>query len=416
MRNTAIFAAFSTFLCFFGTSASAQTLSIDTTSRCFYSGKWMLDDLYGFAPDPEIEKAVADILSAGGIERKPKVFMSKVGSVAGFWANSEFYLFYDDAFLEEHRGDKPLIYALVAHELAHMKEGHKLKEASRLREESQADIFVGKTLQRIEGIVKGALLSAVRKHTFSYAIPVEARIKNIKRGWEVAEQELKMRSSGSFFNDVKDKKSIPLPALQPWPPLSPSTSYLLPRSLFPRCTLFSHLDKRLCQALDAHKYDRRSYFHVPGGFALVTQMEQFKSRNDPNKTNKGASLDEKSRWVDYPVFEEFQGVWDYLQGLFVARSGYFRVFVFIVTDEPFSNSARTEPTEGEVRGWLGKGVGWLPEEVGNWKFSERHKVTLMVYEFEAKEIDKKAFFKTAALIQGREHLEKSGIGPSFPRN
>ena len=160
-----------------------------------------------------------------------------------------------------------------------------------------------------------------------------------------------------------------------------------------------------------------SHFYVPGGFALVTQMEQFKSKNDPNKANKGASLEEKSRWVDYPVFEEFEGVWDYLQGLFVTRSGYFRVFVFIVTDQPFTKDTRTDPTKDEVRDWLGKGVDWLPPEVGNWKFyPDRHRVTLLVYEFEAKETDKKAFFKNAALIEGKDHFEKSGISPSLPRN
>ena len=131
----------------------------------------MLDDLYGFAPDPEIEQAVADILSASGIVRQPKVFMSKVGSVAGFWAGNDFYIFYDDTFLEEHRGDKPLIYALLAHELAHLKEGHKMPVSARLREESQADIFVGKTLQKIEGIEKEALLNAVRRHPFSLRHP-----------------------------------------------------------------------------------------------------------------------------------------------------------------------------------------------------------------------------------------------------
>src|SRR5579863_7649802 len=128
----------------------------------------------------------------------------------------------------------------------------------------------------------------------------------------------------------------------PWPPPQASSRVLLaawPRS--PQMRLFGDIDARLTAALQPKGYAERSYYSVPGGFALVTRLEQIYSdgRSMPPPARFSARLLPPSRFTDY------------IRALFTADPGYYRVIVFIVTDQGFSEGAQG-PSQGDADKWL----------------------------------------------------------------
>lgn len=195
----------------------------------------------------------------------------------------------------------------------------------------------------------------------------------------------------------------------PWPPPKASATEVVPRRALtiqsPR-TRLSDVDLRLTGALEANGYFESSYYSVPDGFALVTKMEQIRA--------DGAPESEPGRWsLEVPRLNGFS-LSAYLQALFTARPGRYRVIAFIVTPHPFRQSG-VEVTAQEAAAWLSGGLDRLPAPLGAREFGPDHACTALIYEFiRLTESDEPKFLAPGAL-PGRIHLQKSGLWEALQR-
>jgi hypothetical protein len=158
-------------------------------------------------------------------------------------------------------------------------------------------------------------------------------------------------------------------------------------------------------AFDAAGYGERSYYWIPGGFALVSRIEQIQA--------DAAPVASPARWaVNTPIVKT--GVIDYIRALFNAPPGFYRVIVFIVTDQDFA-AANRPPTSSEARNWIMAGSLRLPETVRKLPYSERHYTTALIYEFERSAAQPEARVRTPSNSPGQVHLEKAGLWQALAR-
>ncbi len=185
----------------------------------------------------------------------------------------------------------------------------------------------------------------------------------------------------------------------PFPPPPASASTTLPRRYLEGLNTLADFDAKLRQAIDQCRYEK-SYYSVPDGFALVTRIEQFDG-------SEGSSLPPPDRWsAEIKGMEEFS-IRNYLKALFFGQEGNFRVFVFLVTSVPFSQSGR-DVTKAEVEDWLSTGMNRLPPQLGKRPLKAEHECTVLIYEFLQDESGTATFIESSALTS-RTHLEKSQI-------
>jgi hypothetical protein len=190
----------------------------------------------------------------------------------------------------------------------------------------------------------------------------------------------------------------------PWPPPEPSEFSTLS---FEEATTLGDVNYRLLEALDARGYDDRSYYGVPNGFAIVTRIEQIDSKGFPKNTN---------RWVSElaPIsLKEFS--WDeYLEALFKAPEGHYRIFVFIVTSDLVISSG-TPVSQGEAETWKLKGANKLPTDMERLPFTKDHTCTVYVYEFVQSGHGNPANQNIPSEISALQHLERAGMLEALER-
>jgi hypothetical protein len=190
----------------------------------------------------------------------------------------------------------------------------------------------------------------------------------------------------------------------PWPPPRASAMALVPRSFLTAPTgmggQLADVSGRLLAALDLCGYSEHSFYAVPDGFALVTQLEQI----NPDGTPKQAP----ARWAaDVPPLRSFS-MSDYLKALFTANPGYYRIIVFVVTSHPFSQAEAAVGRE-EAERWLASGLNQLPDTIGKLPFSEAVACTALIYEFEQREAGKEPVILIPSDLTGTDHLAKSRL-------
>jgi hypothetical protein len=199
----------------------------------------------------------------------------------------------------------------------------------------------------------------------------------------------------------------PMPEFH-WPPPKASAWDLIPNELVtggaPSPT-FAAVEQRLGRALDAAGYHQRSFFTVPNGFALVTQLE----RIEPNGSPSGAR-----RWMMAEASADFS-LESYFKRLLYADPGRYRLVVLIVSDVPFSATGGYL-TMSEASDLAGRGVNTLPENVAEDRYSPRHRCTALIYEFR-KTSTPNAELVVPSPLPGRDHLIKARIwvGLESPR-
>lgn len=190
----------------------------------------------------------------------------------------------------------------------------------------------------------------------------------------------------------------------PWPPPRPSASVEIPRSLLRPSVgapeTLGAVDRRLSDALRDAGYTERSYFAVPGGFALLTQIEQIGadgSARDPRWLANGAP----QRWTSVFSLQPL------LRVIGLAPPGYYRVIVFVVTPRTFSR-AGDRLDAGEMRALFDTGLNRLPPALAQRPYTDDVATTALVYEFE-RGPRQQAHLNVPGLLTGREHLERSGL-------
>jgi outer membrane protein OmpA-like peptidoglycan-associated protein len=199
--------------------------------------------------------------------------------------------------------------------------------------------------------------------------------------------------------------------LFPWPPPAASGTLPIPRNLLVAAsgaTTLGDVDTKLQTALELAGYPRGSYFAVPGGFALVTRLEEI--------TRDGTPKALPDRWVstDSQPVTDFT-LLSYLRALFRARPGHYRVLVFVVTPLAFSQAPVTI-TPAETTHWVETGLNRLPRQIGTLTFTPaRYECTALVYEFQrASESDAPSVTLPGAVLP-RAHLQKAGVLPALEK-
>jgi len=164
----------------------------------------------------------------------------------------------------------------------------------------------------------------------------------------------------------------------PWPPPSPSARWSLPLARInvskPLVTL-GDVDRLLSDTLMPAGYSSMSYFAVPGGFAVVTQIEAIKDDGCPEAPEK--------RWnPNAPPLHRFsvREIASAFRDLFRKDAGRSRVLVFVVNDTAFSTTGDA-PTRATATAWLKSGLNVLPQTLATKPVGDGCVLTVLMYEF-----------------------------------
>jgi hypothetical protein len=163
--------------------------------------------------------------------------------------------------------------------------------------------------------------------------------------------------------------------------------------------VLSDVNAVLLAALESNGYVETSYFAVPGGFALVTRLEQIDSGGVPKHP--------PARWSIGPPQVRTFSLGEYMRALLTGNPGYYRVLVFTVTPTPFTESDK-KLTEEEARNWLVSGLNVLPNEIGSRAYTQNTACTVLIYEFERLE-NQTPHLLDPSPLDARSHLMNSGI-------
>lgn len=187
----------------------------------------------------------------------------------------------------------------------------------------------------------------------------------------------------------------------PLPPPRPSSKSTVSMDYFANCATVGSVNKKLTQALIDCGYSQHTYYAVPGGFALVTQFESF---NDDGTSKKGAA-----RWSESLKESGNFSLKNFLKNLVNAKKGFYRIFVFIFTDDIITSSNKKIGVN-EAKSWLESGASKLPKTLAEYEFNKSdYNMEAFVYEFKKNENDTLAYQVNPSRLSAQDHLVKSNI-------
>jgi hypothetical protein len=183
----------------------------------------------------------------------------------------------------------------------------------------------------------------------------------------------------------------------PIPYPKPSAAYNIPWSELKVAGQrnFNTVNDKIKSAIDGCDYADKSYYIIPNGFALVTQIEKI--------SLDGTSKPVPDRWelnVDLP-----DNFGDYLRSLVNAPKGYFRVIVFLVTDINLA-AANNNINRDALVELVSNGYRYLPS-LDNSTFTPNHRVTALIYEY--KKVQGMDPVLVTNRLTAKTHLVKSGL-------
>jgi len=151
----------------------------------------------------------------------------------------------------------------------------------------------------------------------------------------------------------------------------------------------------LNRALGATGYENLRYFKFSEGYAVVTGMEQIRTSGEP--------LPGRDRWPRDAKFVSEFSISSYLKSLFMARKGFFRLIVFVVTADAMPTMSYSVTRSGAL-GWLKTGWTRLPPDTAKKSYSELHSTSALIYEFAITENTTGPVFSEPSLISAEQHL------------
>jgi hypothetical protein len=177
----------------------------------------------------------------------------------------------------------------------------------------------------------------------------------------------------------------------------------IPENWLPPSGLDTKLDSvasSLEHALEASGYPRWSFSSVPRGFALVTQIEQIRSDGTPSP--------EPVRWsTELPPVSTLNLI-EFIRALAGAQPGYYRVVVFIVTDQPWPRTGEM-PSAATAERWLAEGYTWLPPSISELTYGPAYRTTALIYVFRKMSSADSATLLEDSSTSAYDHLERAGI-------
>lgn len=166
-------------------------------------------------------------------------------------------------------------------------------------------------------------------------------------------------------------------------------------------TFIDELEIPFDQLLAAQGYYNNRYFPFRGGFGLMTNIEQI--------NNDGTSKPVPERWShDVRFTDSGGGFWESFRG---ARKGRFRMFVFLVTNDVYSESDQVLNFE-EANAWIRSGFSTLPTNSERIRISKNHYCDVLVYEFEKSDFNPEGKNQPSG-YSAKEHLIKAKLWQSL---
>jgi hypothetical protein len=194
----------------------------------------------------------------------------------------------------------------------------------------------------------------------------------------------------------------------PWPPPRPSARVVLDRAAIDaelgQARLLGSIADVLFYGLYAAGHYDAGFMSAPGGFAIVTRVEQI----DEN----GSPLPEPDRWAAEIGAPPRRSWLDVLSALFEAPHGFYRIIVLVVTDKAAGSGPA--PDEATARGWAADAFAFLPEEVRREELTDDHQVIALVYEFEKTADDQRPPPRVPGRLSAATHLAGTEIGRFVP--
>ncbi len=390
-----------------GASVVAQSLDIDLFHHCLYSVENFNDRLYSFGEEPRVKAMVAEICAVTGVEQDFEVVSATVPTVGAVRDSTKNYLLYSPLYAQRLLDENPrLLYVALAHEVGHFARNHRLDGKFRLKEETAADEFMGRALFHLPAFTSlpfSLELMGLESFAYDSLYAPRKRAEFVSAGWLAEEGLVRSNANLGYLDSKENQDALPIPAFKlhgcPRP-------FHFPQEVIASCETLADVDELLQVALQQLGYDRHGYFHVPNGFAILTPIEQINA--------DGQALKGEDRWEDYPAGTDYQGILDYLSKLLRPREGYFRLFVFVVSDQNVPRESE-KMDSGKAKDWLRSGGDRLPVQIGKDTVSSQHKASVFIYEFTAS----KAVQRIREYCENRlpviDHLTKSGLEQALSR-
>jgi TolB-like protein len=192
----------------------------------------------------------------------------------------------------------------------------------------------------------------------------------------------------------------------PWPPPAASSFAIISilDQMGDRQPSLHHADIILRNAFVHAGHYEISYYSVPDGFAVVSRLEQIEVDGSPKPP--------PARWQKRVTQLELFSLKKYLQALFVAPPGYYRLIVFVVSPHQFSQSPSIISRD-IAESWLRFGGNKLPEKLAQQPYTDQYVCTALIYEFEKSDKYEVALLIQPSRLDAKTHLMKSGIGRYF---
>jgi hypothetical protein len=199
------------------------------------------------------------------------------------------------------------------------------------------------------------------------------------------------------------KPSASLPQF-PWPAPKPSAISVIPNQLLftNKQPTLGDIENKLYHTLQSPDcgYSEIKYYGIPNGFAMVTRIEQFNPKDGRSKT--------QDRWLANVQPPHNFSLKAWLQALFTANPGSFRIIVFLVTDQ-LKNTTHNL-SKNQAMAWLSSGSFSLPTKLKNEPFTPQHLCTAFIYEFFQSHAEyAQTSFVELSSLPGLDHLKGAKI-------
>lgn len=192
-----------------------------------------------------------------------------------------------------------------------------------------------------------------------------------------------------------------IPVYPVWPPESPTWQFSLDRYIGSRDGMsLGTAGSRLQAAFESAGYLEHSYYAVPGGFAIVTRIEQMDSA--------GNRLRGSARY-ELPGQRTRDSLTNILYSLFVnAPPGYYRYIVVVVSVRPFATRNRLLDDDEALRRLRG-GANRLSSVYRRVPFTEDYNVDALIYEFRWDGGDNPVRMLEPGRVSPQDHLTRTGL-------
>lgn len=202
-----------------------------------------------------------------------------------------------------------------------------------------------------------------------------------------------------------------LPAFR-LPAPRPSVRANLRRTLFANPATVGEVAARLDAALDRAGYEDKSYYSVPGGFALVTEPERIGADGKPFAAAQRWIFEATPLVSAHDVFDDFPG--GFLRRLQNADPGRYRLIVFLVTTKAVTTGGNAATFEA-AHAWTTGGGDFLPANIASITLTPQHKISVLIYEFRRQSVAAPAKFLDPSALSARQHLAAAGLLPGGSR-